>query len=190
MLLLILLLLSDIPCHASQQPVQIYSSRQFGRRATPWSSEEMLFGSSRGHDGRFSRDPLPVFSAGGRWEQFWHERGFPLFDVSKGAGGGPWTRPDVTLVLALFGRRGLGTRPDVTLVLALFGRRGLGTRPDVTLVLALFSRGGLWTRSNVTLVLALFSRRRPWTRQRMDIPAYAKTAHNGLLQKRPEGDLC
>ena len=34
-----------------------------------------------GHEGRFSRDPLPVFSAGGHREQFWHEQGRPLSDV-------------------------------------------------------------------------------------------------------------
>ena len=35
----------------------------------------------RGHEGRFSRDSLPVFSAGGPCEQFWHCQGCPLFDV-------------------------------------------------------------------------------------------------------------
>ena len=34
-----------------------------------------------GHEERFSRDPLPVFSAGGRCEQFWHVQRCPLFDV-------------------------------------------------------------------------------------------------------------
>ena len=28
--------------------------------------------------GRFSRDPLPIFSAGGHREQFWHEQGCQL----------------------------------------------------------------------------------------------------------------
>ena len=42
----------------------------------PWPT-----GSSEGHDGRFSRDPLPVFSAGGRGEQFWHGQGCPLFEL-------------------------------------------------------------------------------------------------------------
>ena len=31
--------------------------------------------------GHFSSDPLPVFSAGGPCEQFWHGQGCPLFDV-------------------------------------------------------------------------------------------------------------
>ena len=31
--------------------------------------------------GRFSRDPLPVFSAGSRCEQSWHWQGRPLFDA-------------------------------------------------------------------------------------------------------------
>ena len=34
-----------------------------------------------GHDGQFSRDPLPVLSAGGPCEQFWHGQGCPFFDV-------------------------------------------------------------------------------------------------------------
>ena len=37
-------------------------------------------GEGGGHEGRFSRDPLPVFSAGGPCEQFWHGKG-ALFDV-------------------------------------------------------------------------------------------------------------
>ena len=36
---------------------------------------------SEGHEGRFSRNPLPVFSAGGPCEQFWHRQEYPLFDV-------------------------------------------------------------------------------------------------------------
>ena len=38
-------------------------------------------GSSGEHEGRFSRDPLPVFSAGGSCGQFWHGQGCPHFDV-------------------------------------------------------------------------------------------------------------
>ena len=38
----------------------------------------MSFG---GYEGRFSRDPLPVFSAGGLCGQFWHEHGCPFFDI-------------------------------------------------------------------------------------------------------------
>ena len=34
-----------------------------------------------GHKGRFSRDPLPVFSAGSPCEQLWPGQGCPLFDV-------------------------------------------------------------------------------------------------------------
>ena len=37
-------------------------------------------GSSGGHEGRSSEEPLPVFSAGGLCEQFWHGQGCPLFD--------------------------------------------------------------------------------------------------------------
>ena len=35
----------------------------------------------RGHERRFSRDPLPVFSVGGHRERFWHGQSCPLFDV-------------------------------------------------------------------------------------------------------------
>ena len=34
-----------------------------------------------GHEGRFRRDHLPVFSAGGPCDQFWHGQGCPVFDV-------------------------------------------------------------------------------------------------------------
>ena len=36
---------------------------------------------SGGHEGQFSRDPLPVFSEGGACKQFWHGQGCPFFDV-------------------------------------------------------------------------------------------------------------
>ena len=45
-----------------------------------FSSVPWQIGSSGEHEGRFSGDPLPVFSAGGRREQFWHGQGCPLFD--------------------------------------------------------------------------------------------------------------
>ena len=38
-------------------------------------------GGGEGQEGRFCRDPLPVFSAGGLCEQFRHGQGCPLFDV-------------------------------------------------------------------------------------------------------------
>ena len=34
-----------------------------------------------GHEGRFSRDPLPFVFAGGHCKQVWHGQGCPLFDV-------------------------------------------------------------------------------------------------------------
>ena len=46
-----------------------------------FSSVLWPIGSSGGHEGRFSRDPLPVLSAGGPYEQFLHEQICPLFDV-------------------------------------------------------------------------------------------------------------
>ena len=39
-----------------------------------FSSVPWLTGSSGGYDRQFSRDPLPVFSAGGPCQHFWHER--------------------------------------------------------------------------------------------------------------------
>ena len=39
------------------------------------SSVHWLTGSLEGHEGQFSRDPLPVFPAGGPCEQFWHGAG-------------------------------------------------------------------------------------------------------------------
>ena len=50
------------------------SSVQFS--SVPW-----LTGLLREHEGWFSRDPLPVFSAGGPYDQFWHQQGCPLFDA-------------------------------------------------------------------------------------------------------------
>ena len=44
-------------------------------------SEPRPIGSSVGHDGRFSRVPLPVVSADCPCEQFWHGQGCQLFDV-------------------------------------------------------------------------------------------------------------
>ena len=38
-----------------------------------------------GFEGRFSRDPLPVFSVGGHHEQFWQGYGCPLFDIHNPA---------------------------------------------------------------------------------------------------------
>ena len=48
-----------------------------------FSSVLWLIGSSVGHEGRFSTDPLPVFSAGGPCEQIWHWQICPLFDVVR-----------------------------------------------------------------------------------------------------------
>ena len=50
-----------------------------------FSSVPRPIGSSRGHEGRFNRDPLPVFSAGGLCKQFWHGQECPLFDVAHPA---------------------------------------------------------------------------------------------------------
>ena len=62
------------------------SSVQFS--SVPWPTE-----SSVGHDGRFSRVPLPVFFEGGQHEQFWLRQGRPLFDVVHPAFPPPTTAP-------------------------------------------------------------------------------------------------
>ena len=49
---------------------------QFQFSLAPWQ-----IGSSGGHEGHFSRDPLPVFSAGCPCEQFWHGPGCSLFEA-------------------------------------------------------------------------------------------------------------
>ena len=49
-------------------------------------------GGGGGHEGRFSRDPLSVFSAEGLCEQLWHGQGCPLFDVVRPA----FPRPTTT----------------------------------------------------------------------------------------------
>ena len=52
-------------------------------QSVQFSSVLWLIGSSGGwgHEGRFSRDHLLVFSAGGLCEQFWYGQGCPLFVV-------------------------------------------------------------------------------------------------------------
>ena len=52
----------------------LFGSLQFSSVSSP-------IGSSGGHEERFSRDPLSVFSADGPWKQFWHGQGCLLFDV-------------------------------------------------------------------------------------------------------------
>ena len=46
-----------------------------------FSSVPWLIGLSGEHEEQFSRDPLPVFSAGGPCQQVCHDQGCPLFDV-------------------------------------------------------------------------------------------------------------
>ena len=58
-----------------------------------------------GHEERFSRDPLQVFSAGGPCEQFWHGQECPLFDDVHPASPLP-TTASPTLQAALNGSFG------------------------------------------------------------------------------------
>ena len=51
------------------------------RPSIMFSSVPSPIGSSGGYEGRFSRDPPPVFYAGGPCEQIWHGQECPLFDV-------------------------------------------------------------------------------------------------------------
>ena len=48
-------------------------------RAQNTNQRVPLIGSLGEREGRFSRDSLPDFSAGGPCEQFWHGKGCPLF---------------------------------------------------------------------------------------------------------------
>ena len=57
--------LQNHPCVESVAFSSVQSFDRLGRRV---------------HGGRFSRDPLPVFSAGSSCEQFWHEHGCSLSD--------------------------------------------------------------------------------------------------------------
>ena len=65
----------------SMQLVDICSLRFFSPFFFRFSSVPGPTGPSGGHEGRFSRDPLPVFSAGSPCEQLWHGQGCPLYDV-------------------------------------------------------------------------------------------------------------
>ena len=62
-------------------PLSISICLYFRCLSVQFSSVSWPIRSSRGHEGRFSRDPLPVFSAGGPREQFWHRQIRPLFDA-------------------------------------------------------------------------------------------------------------
>ena len=55
-------------------------------------------GEGPGHEGRFSRDPLPIFSAGGPCEFVWHGQACQLFDVVH-----PTFPPPTTASLSLQG---------------------------------------------------------------------------------------
>ena len=70
----------------TKTPLQKTSGVGVGRRGRQFSSVQFSsipwpIGSSGGHDGRFSRDPPPVSSAGGPCEQLWHGQECPLFNV-------------------------------------------------------------------------------------------------------------
>ena len=93
-----------------------------------------------GHDRRFSRDPLPVFSAGGPCEQFWQGQICPLFDV---------VHPAFPLL----------TTMSLTLQGALkdgFGKAVMAcdmTKPCKLLFLGSCQKRFLWTHKGVDLAL-------------------------------------
>ena len=72
--------------HTDHQTCFLSHATQHSYKVWTWldqfSSVSWPSGSSGGHRGWFSRDPLPVFSVGGHWEQFWRGQGCPLFNVS------------------------------------------------------------------------------------------------------------
>ena len=57
--------------HASAPPPPKVTLLKHSTQSLGWLGR-MEGGDGGGHDGLFSRDPLPVLSAGGCWEQFWH----------------------------------------------------------------------------------------------------------------------
>ena len=63
-------------CSFVVEYMYIYNLVDIQLSSVPWPT-----GSSGGHEGRFSRDPFPAFSAECPCEQFWHEQECPLFDV-------------------------------------------------------------------------------------------------------------
>ena len=65
----------EISGHSLLFQVQFSSVQSLDRLGHPEGGVE------GGHEGRFSRDPFPVFSSGGHCERFWHGQGCPLFDV-------------------------------------------------------------------------------------------------------------
>ena len=67
---------TDTDCLTQNSSVYGHLFAAFKSSSAPWPT-----GLSGGHVGRFSRDPLPICSAGGRCEQFWHGQGCPHFDV-------------------------------------------------------------------------------------------------------------
>ena len=154
------------------------------------SSFHWPIGSSRGHDGRFSRDPFQVFSARGRCEQFWHRRECPFFDVSKVSF--CWIR--LVRVLHLNVSKVLLCWIRLIRVLHLDVSQDLFCRIRLIRVLHLDVSQDLFCRIRLIRVLHLDVSKvlllLPWTRRIVEIPAHARTAPNGLLQKRLEGDLC
>ena len=76
------LITGGISCTQMRQLLGLHSSEyyvsvQFSSLLGPIMSS----GGGGRHEGQFSRDPLPVFSAGGPCGQFWRGQGCPLFDV-------------------------------------------------------------------------------------------------------------
>ena len=55
-----------------------FGSRTVQFSSAPWPNRR---GGGWGHEGRFRRDPIPVFSAGGPCEQLWHGQEWRIFYV-------------------------------------------------------------------------------------------------------------
>ena len=71
-------------CHGSKQPCRRQSqvTNSIFKSMGQFSSVLWPIMLSGGHEGQFSRDPLPVFSAGGPHQQFWHRQGCPFLMLS------------------------------------------------------------------------------------------------------------
>ena len=70
----------NVPCSLKPENLPQETNLEGGEWRCLWLCCSIRF-SSGGDDRWFSRDPLPVFSAGCPCEQFWQGQGCPLFDV-------------------------------------------------------------------------------------------------------------
>ena len=64
-----------LACPLRQTEIAVSGGKTSRGSSVQFSSVPRPVGSLLKHEGRSSKDPLPVFSAGGHREQFWHGQG-------------------------------------------------------------------------------------------------------------------